>query len=242
MRCARLSLAVSVIVCLAGCSSAKTSTNSSSSHPSVTSTTSPAVLSDREVLRRVSWQAGDLRASFRPALLGDGDQVVNQVTLDLCGATFPSEQRRRARHQVGAGDARGRDTTGMSIEAVLYDAPAGARQAMREVRAAQERCPHGYVRSDVAGVSPLQYRFAPAPDKAWSNVNGVDRFVVAATVNDQHGRTEREQAVYQQRGRLLVAFYTSDPKATAAALSRPVRVFVEVLARRMAALPATAVQ
>jgi hypothetical protein len=158
----------------------------------------------------------------------------------LCGANFPSEQRRRARHQVGVLDARKNDT-GISIEAVLYDSPAGAQQAMREVRAAKADCPSGYVKGNVAGEPPLRYRFAPTPDSNWSTVNGVDRFAVEATVNDQKGESENGFAVYQQRGRLLVALYTTDPTATAHALSRSVESFTNTLAERMAALPGSSV-
>jgi hypothetical protein len=240
MRRTRLVVALSLLVFVVGCSSGKGNTNGSSPHRSVASTSVPTVLSDREVLRRVSWQAGDLRAPYHTVLFGGGDQVVNQVTLDLCGANFPSEQRRTARHQVGV--LSGKAGAGISIEAVLYGAPAGAAQAMREVRAAKTNCPSGYEQGDVAGVRPLRYRFAPAPDTAWNKVNGVDRFVVVATLNDRQGHTEHVNAVYQQRGRLLVGFYSTDPKATSGALTRSLEAFTEVLARRMAALPATAVE
>lgn len=228
--------AVAVALCIAGCSSGK----AGSPATSTTASTSKA-LTDAQVLRRVSFQAGDLRPGYRPALFQGGDQVTDQVTLDLCGATYPSEQRRRARHQVGAVDAHRRDT-GVSIEAVLYDSPAGAQQAMREVRAAKAHCPTGYVRGDVAGVPPLRYRFAAAPDTSWPKVDGVDRFAVTATLNDQRGHSELGSAIYQERGRLLVALYTPDPSSTAKALARSIESFTDVLARRMADLPGSAVE
>lgn len=94
--------------------------------------------------------------------------------------------------------------------------------------------------SHVAGVPALRFRFAPAPDSAWPKVDGVDRFAIDATVNDQAGATKHIDLVYLQRGRLLVAFYSA-PAARATALTRSLRAFTKVLAQRMAALPATVV-
>jgi hypothetical protein len=229
---------IALIFCATACSSGKAKTTGEPrQEPSSVPVTA---LSARDVLRRVSWQPGDLRSPYHAVLFGGGDQVTDEVTLDLCGAKFPSEARRRARHQVGVADAKQRDA-GISIEAVLYDSPDGAAQAMREVRAAQRNCPSGFVQSDVQGVPPLRYQFAPAPDRTWPTIQGMDRFVVAATVSDQHGHSGTEEAIYQQRGRLLVILYASDPKTNARVLTRPVEGFTDVIARRMAALPANAV-
>lgn len=227
-------LILSATACSSG--SAKTAEEPRAGTSSVPVTT----LSAREILRRVSFQQGDLRSPYRAVLFGDGDQVTDQVTLDLCGATFPSEVRRRARHQVGVADAKQRDA-GISIEAVLYDSADGASEAMREVRAAKGNCPPGFVPSDVQGVPPLRYQFAPAPDRSWATIQGMDRFAVAATISDQHGHSDREEAIYQQRGRLLVILYVGDPKTNARVLTRPVPIFSDVLARRMAILPTNAV-
>ncbi|MDQ1448365.1 MAG: hypothetical protein QOC79_1336, partial [Actinomycetota bacterium] len=166
-----------IALSVAGCSSGKGETSSPNSQPSPTSTSVGNDLSNRAVLRRVSWQTGDLRPRYHPALFVGGDDVLNQVTLDMCGAKFPSEQRRRARHQVGVERAH-QVLSGISIEAVLYDFPAGAGQAMHEIRAAKATCPSGYLKSAVAGVPALRFRFAPAPDSAWHQVDGVERFAM----------------------------------------------------------------
>jgi hypothetical protein len=212
------------------------SSNAPKSAPVVaTSTSSTAVRtveSDATLLREVSWQTGDVRAPYHLVPYTAGDEVTGQVTLDVCGATFPSEQRRRARHQVGVADRQQRDT-GISIEAVSYDTDADAVTAMGEVRKAQADCPSGYVRGDVAGVPPLRYRFAPAPDTTWAAVAGVDRFALAATVNDQQGHVESDVAVYLRRGRLLVILYSNDAASSARVLTRSIEAFTEVLERRM---------
>ncbi len=246
MHRARVAVIVGLALSVAGCSGGSDKSSHPSSQTSRTSTTPSAPtsttvgdLSNPAVLRRVSWQNGDLRAPYHPVLFLGGDQVGEQVTLDMCGATFPSEVRRRARHQVGVERAQKR-LSDISIEAVLYDFPAGAGQAMREIRAAKASCPSDYVNSRVAGVPALRFRFAPAPDSSWPKVDGVDRFAIDATVNDQAGTTKHIDLVYLQRGRLLVAFY-SDPQARATALTRSLRAFTRVLAQRMAALPAKVV-
>jgi hypothetical protein len=112
---------------------------------------------------------------------------------------------------------------------------------MHEVRAAKQNCPPDYVPSPVEGVPPLRYRFAPAPDQTWPTTHGVDRFAVAAAVNDQQGHHDEEEAIYQQHGRLLAILYVSDPKTNATVLTRSIEALSETIARRMTALPANAV-
>lgn len=224
----------SLILVLGACSSGSSRPNAT------TGSTAPPTLTDGDVLARVSFQPGDLKPGYRAQLYQQGDVVAGQVTLDLCGAGFASEQRRVARHQVGVVDAHQRDQN-VSVEAVLYDSTTAAQQAMHELRKAQAECPSGYVSGDVAGEPPLRYRFAPAPDATWVNVSGVDRFVVASTVNDQQGHNEQDLDVYQQRGRLLVGLYTSDPDATTPVLAMSTAAYTHVLALRMNALSATAV-
>jgi hypothetical protein len=177
---------------------------------------------------------------YVPRLFDDGDVVENQVTLDLCGAEYPSEQRRSARHQVGIDDAASH-FTGTSIEAVLYTSRMAAVQAMRELRAAKAACPTGYVPGDVAGEPPLRYQFHAAPDARWPTVPGVERFAVDDTINDQQGHTAREVTVYLRRGRLLVALYSDDLAITARMLTRSLPDFAAVLATRMTSLPSAPV-
>jgi hypothetical protein len=236
----RVAVIVGLAIAVAGCSSGKGNAGGSDSQRSTPSTSAPSALSGAAALKRVSWQNGDLRAPYVPVLYDGGNDVAGQVTLDMCGASFPSEQRRRERHQVGVEHSQLR-VSGISIEAVLYDAPAGAVQAMQEIRAAKAHCPSGYAKSTVAGVPPLRYRFAPAPDGTWAKVKNVDRFVMVVTINDQQGHSQLVDLVYQQRGRLLVGFYTN-PTATATALTRSLEGFSEVLASRMAALPDQAIE
>ena len=59
----------------------------------------------------------------------------------------------------------------------------------------------------------MHAEFAPEPDAAWPVVDGVERFVIDATIADENGTVEHDLLVYLRRGRLLVAVY-ADPDAT----------------------------
>ena len=59
------------------------------------------------------------------------------------------------RYQVQTATPNG-DSAGIGSEAVLYDSPEAAQQALDELRAAQASCPPGFVDSHVQGVPPDQ--------------------------------------------------------------------------------------
>jgi hypothetical protein len=212
--------------------------SASTSVPAVTSA-APPPLSASAILHRVSWQAGDLRAGYRADLMDGGNVVDGQVTLDECGYRFASEARRRFRYQTNVDDSHGEDA-GVSIEAVIYDSPAGATQAMTELRRAQATCPKGYVASSVEDVPPLRYQFAAAPDASWPKVGGVERLTQLASVSDQRGEHDTELAVYQARGRVLVGLYLDDP-ASVRGLAHDTRMLTGEIARRLQELPAASV-
>lgn len=205
-----------------------------------TPTTATAKLTDQEALVSVSLQASDLQPGYDAVLYELGDQVENQVTLDLCGADFPSEARREARRQVGV-DSKTEPPVSVSTEAVLYDSPAGAEQALAEVRSAQENCPDEFVEAVVADTPPSKFSFAAAPDKAWAKTEGVNRFAVDAQIEPQGGETFQGIAVYQQRGRLLVGLYLANPTDAERALSTSTEGLANELAERMSKLPDAAV-
>ena len=187
-------------------------------------------------------QRTDLATGDKTQLYQSGDTVTGQVTLDLCGALFPSEDRRRARHQIGVVDHLG-NSVAVSSEAVLYDSAQGAQQAITELRSAQANCPPGFVNGDVEGEPPLKYTFNPDPAATWPGTAGVTRFAIALTTTDQQGRAYNSVAIYQQRGELLVGFYMSEPAKNAGALApstRGIEGEAHAIARRLAALPASA--
>ncbi len=197
----------------------------------------PARQSDQSLLRQFSMQQSDLPAGTTFAVIGGGNQVHGQVTLDLCGHHFDSESLRVARHQVAAANAA--RTTGLSTEAVLYQSPAATAQAFAEIRQAQAQCPPGkFVQSDVAGEPALAYSFGAAPDASWPSVNGVERLALAVTVSDRKGQHETSDVVYLRRGPYLLGIYFSSATTPLAVDGQTtMEGITEVLSQKLAATP-----
>jgi hypothetical protein len=165
--------------------------------PTQTSTT------DVAVLERASLQSADLRP---PAVLepyGAATIVRGQVSLDLCGATFPSESLRTGRLQVGAYVD---DQQALSVEGILYRDDAAAKQAFAELERARSRCPSGYVTSRVAGVPPIKTKFRRVP-RSYDPVPGVQRIAFSETDTPRDGPPSDVVTVYQRVGRLVVGLY-----------------------------------
>jgi hypothetical protein len=163
-------------------------------------------VTDSRVLQQVSLQPAELQPGFTVAPITGGDQVEGQVTLDLCAATFPSEDLRRSRLQVSAVDQSGTGL-GLGTEAVLYKDEAATAQGFRELRSARDKCPDKFVQSGQEGVPPLKYRFERAPDTSWTDVPSVTRLAFQFTLTDQQGETAHALIVFLRRGRLLVGVY-----------------------------------
>ena len=136
-----------------------------------------------------------------------GTTVNGQVTLDFCGAPFPSERLRAGRIQVGIVDTR--TSKGVaSIESVSYRDVAAADQALAELRAARDACPkREFVESNVANQPPTRWKFAPPPDAKWRDVPGVERVAYDVTTVDPAGTRAHVHLVYLRHGRFLVGLY-----------------------------------
>lgn len=165
--------------------------------------------SDQDAVVAVVVRADQLGANITRSTPPGGDTVNGEVTLDLCGASFPSEALRTARLQVvysvnGAGFA--------SNEVVSYSA-GGTAQAMAEVRHAAATCPHHPVQSVVAGVPPLMYTVTSLPRlSAWPM--GTLAYRLAATDGK---RTKVSVGIYMWRGRVFSGVYgpaTTDGQPT----------------------------
>jgi hypothetical protein len=202
--------------------------------------TTPPVDPSAAVLDELVLRQSDVSGLDSVALVAGGDSVSGAPTLDLCNATFPSEAQRTARRQVALFDAL-QDGV-FSTEAVLYGKGRAAAQAFTELRAAAATCPTGPVVSPV-GEPTITTTFNPAPDAAWPRVPGVDRLAYDLVQTDAAGNQSRHVAVYLRRGRALLGLYFLEPVG----LQEPVAgkttipAIVDVFARRMAALPASAV-
>jgi hypothetical protein len=152
----------------------------------------------------------ELPSDLELFLYKKGTEVRGQVTLNLCGAHYPSERLRTARVQTAVA-SRPTDTGKnelASFEAVLYRDDQAAASAMSELAAAAKHCPQSTrVPSGVEGLPPMAWRFHRAPDAHWPKVKGVQRLAYDVTLSASHGRTGHLHYVYQRSGRTLVALY-----------------------------------
>ncbi len=156
-------------------------------------------------LPRLSIQQEQVPADFQVLLYPNGDQVVNEVTLDLCRGRFPSESLRIARRQTAVLDRD--DRLVFSTEAVGYENEAATAQAFRELRAAQTDCPADFLASPAGGV-PVRTLFNPTPDEGWAPPPaGIERLVFDMFLVDEQSRAARTAAVYLRRGRILLGLY-----------------------------------
>lgn len=165
-------------------------------------TSSPKALTDEQLVRSIGLSPANIPAGYRTRnIMRDGETVVAQVTLSLCGASFASERLRTARHQVAYRAGRGDGS--VSTETVAYRS-GGAQQAMSEVRHSIATCPTGFVDSGIEGVPPTKQRFTPLalqPDWEPGTV------AVRMTQTSGTGQSATGILIYQRRGNVLSGTY-----------------------------------
>ena len=198
--------------------------------------------SDNELMAAVSLTEQDAAEGSILQPYEGGTEVFGQVSLDLCYGDYPSEDRRSGRNQVAIGDQDG--NTWVSSEAVLYPTPEDAEQAMTELEAARDDCPEGPVDSVNGDREPLAWEFTDDPDDTWPDVPGITRQAYEFTVTDPTGESWSSTATYMQRGRMILALYATPPDSPSTTLrNAPDQArFVEVMASRLAGLPAQALE
>src|SRR5205085_971330 len=153
-----------------------------------------------------------------------------------CNGTYPSEDLREARLQDVVVDAQGLVT--LSTEAVLYRDPAGADQALAELRSVTAACPTEAVPDPVTGAKVTTH-LNPPPDGDWPQTDTVTRLAFDLTSTDANGQTTHSIAVYLQRGRVLLGVYFPQPDGPQAPVAGQTTIpaIVGVFAGRVAALP-----
>jgi hypothetical protein len=157
------------------------------------------------VLAQLSVQQPDVPDTFTVTVFPGGARVQDEVTLDLCGASYPSERLRVARRQVGVVD--GQQRLVLSTEAVAYRSGADTAQAFSELRAARASCPAGF-RSSPGSAETFKTTFNPPPDTSWAPPPaGVERLGFDFVLTDEEGNTWPGAAVYLRRGRILLSVY-----------------------------------
>jgi hypothetical protein len=199
----------------------------------------PAATSDgSERARQLGFTQADGASPYQFKPYESGDEVRDQVSLDMCGKDFKSEANRTARHQVGIIDGQSDDV--VSTEAIAYRNAPDAAAALQELRDAAATCPSTPVTSPVEGVPPLTFRFGPPPDTGWSVAPSVDRAAFDVTMSTSDGQSQHSVAVYQRRGRFLLALYVQQPDLLADAVTgRPtLSDLSKRMADQLAAIPA----
>lgn len=179
---------------------------------------------DAALLDRIGLRRGDVAPAVGLGLIGGGDQVAGQTTLDLCKAVFPSESRRTARRQLAA--VTSDDAFVMMTEAVLYDSADALDAAFAELEGA-------------ATTSGCELE--ATVDKGWPQTDGVRRLAYSQNLGTGAGAFH-STAVYLRSGRTLLALYFRDPGVTATAVAgkRTIKDVTAVFADRLAALPTSA--
>jgi hypothetical protein len=190
-------------------------------------------------LPRLSVQQTDVTDRYTVTVFPDGTQTQGVPTLDICAATYPSEQLRLARRQVAVVDAEQR--LHLSTEAVAYGAPADTAQAFRELREVEARCPREFQAFPGSGELFLTV-FNPRPDTNWPPPPaGVERLAFDLLQTDEAGNTYRSVAVYLRRGRILLGVYfyiQPDAPVPAVEGKTTIDAIVGVFAARLSQLPA----
>jgi len=202
-RCSRTAFALPALlaVVLAGCNSDSDDDDGAEPTPASQESETPIQPNDNEVVSAVEVTADDLPEAYGANLFGDsGDHVDGYVTLDMCGAIFPSEELRTARHQVGYSAP---DGDSISSETVTYE-PGGAEQAMGELRDAVSNCPKGFVGSTVAGQPKYKERIHELPvEPDWQE----DTFAMRITITPRTGPSISGALIYQRRSDAITAVY-----------------------------------
>ena len=206
--------------------------------PTTPTTVPGAVISrdpDRQVLSRLGLRPGDVTGG-RTVLLYAKGNTLQEPTLDLCNATFPSERLRSARLQLV--DVNSGGNASLSSEAVLYRSPAAAAQAFTEIGRARAECPGTPVTSPVDGTKE-QTQFKAAPDGSWPDTPTVQRLAYRM-VTTANGQSSPLVTVYLRRGRALLGLYFPAPNGAQPSVAgkSSIESIVGLFEQRMAALKA----
>jgi hypothetical protein len=230
---AALVAALAVVSLVVGFGVATIVVNARDSSPNRAVTVAP----DDSVLGAIILQQSDAPAGDKVTLLSRGADLT-VATLDLCNGRFASEAQRIARRQVALTDAQGNLL--LSTEAILYRAPSGGAQAIRELKSVAAKCPSTPVASPV-GEETRTTRFRSAPDGAWPRTPSVERLAYDFVATDATtGESSHSVAVYLRRGRVLMGLYFARPDARQAAIDGRTAIagIVGVFETRMAKIPA----
>jgi hypothetical protein len=141
---------------------------------------------------------------YQAKVIPGGRLVKNQVSLDLCGFRYLSEDLRTARLQLSY--SRPGSPLRLSNEVVRYRGD-GAQIAFGELALAAATCPRRPVQSPVQGVGALTWRLTPIKDPRLLPSSVA---LVARVSRQYQGKRQAVEGilVYQVQGNVLSAVYT----------------------------------
>jgi hypothetical protein len=190
------------------------------------------------LVRRIGLTDADLSGGATVQPLDGGDTVAGLITLDLCGARFPSEAHRSARHQVYVvpPGSRYTDPFGLSNEVVAYRNAAHAAAAMTEWRAAAAGCPLGVWRHMTVSALP-ELRYESLTERHDPHLPATDSSRTTDVVTARDSGERRYQLVILQRhGTVLDAVYVNSGSPLTAAQTAAANHLADITGRRLIAL------
>jgi hypothetical protein len=162
-------------------------------------------------LAQLALSASQVGPGYRAWVIPGGRKVEGQVTLDLCGFRYLSDELRAARLQLAYDHPR--SALALSNEVVRYRGR-GAELAYGELAYAATRCPRNPTRSPVRGVGLLSWRLTRIDDPRLLPRSLA--FVARVSGTRDGKRFVRSGLfVYQIHGDLLSAVYTNGGSVTA---------------------------
>jgi hypothetical protein len=159
---------------------------------------------EAQPLSGIALRGEQVGPGYQAKVIPGGRLVKNQVSLDLCGFRYLSEDLRTARLQLAY--TRPGSPLQLSNEVVRYKGD-GAQIAYGELALAAATCPRRPVQSPVQGVGALTWRLTPIKDSRLLPTS----VAVAAEVSRRfQGKRQVRTGVlvYQVHGNVLSAVYT----------------------------------
>jgi hypothetical protein len=160
-------------------------------------------LSEQRALNRYGFGSEDFDPSWVVLPMARGT-TLDDPSLDLCSASYPSESERRARRQVTANKA-GSEYVFLSSEVVRYSSLAASAQAILELKENYRKCQlnGGGVESNGGFVN---YTFLQLPKYATKLVSSENLLIAYAKIGQ--GPSERSLlGIYQFQGTIFSGLY-----------------------------------
>jgi hypothetical protein len=160
-------------------------------------------------LSKVVLQGAQIGHGYKVAAFPGGSSFIGETTLDLCGGTYPSENLRTGRLQVGYKHPV--KDVDVSNEVVTY-LSGGAKQALSEVSKVAKTCASKAVVKKNGAITTT-FKTTPVTDPRLPHGTVAVKLVVKQTDGKKHV-TQTGIAIYQVKDNTLSGVYTFAVKGT----------------------------